>query len=48
MRRSWLKVMGVVLVASWLGLPVQAQNTLPANKVFRFVPHANLAVLDPI
>ena len=48
MRRSWLKVMAVVLVASWLGMPAQAQNTLPANKVFRFVPHANLAVLDPI
>ena len=25
-----------------------AQNTVPANKVLRFVPHANLAVLDPI
>ena len=48
MRRNWLKVMGVVLVASWLGMSAQAQNALPANKVFRFVPHANLAVLDPI
>jgi hypothetical protein len=38
----------VVLAASWLGLAAQAQNALPANKVFRFVPHANLAVLDPI
>ena len=25
-----------------------AQNPVPVNKVLRFVPHANLAVLDPI
>jgi peptide/nickel transport system substrate-binding protein len=36
------------LAAGFLGLQVQAQNAVPANKVLRFVPHANLAVLDPI
>ena len=48
MRRGFLKAVVVAGMLGMLGVTAVAQNTLPANKVFRFVPHANLAVLDPI
>jgi len=48
MRRGFLKAVVVAGMLGMLGATAVAQNTLPANKVFRFVPHANLAVLDPI
>jgi peptide/nickel transport system substrate-binding protein len=48
MRRELFKVGLAVLAACWWSGAVMAQNTVPPNKVFRFVPHANLAVLDPI
>ena len=38
-------LLSLSLSAAWLSpAPTWAQ----ANKVFKFVPHANLAVLDPI
>ena len=48
MRRNLLKYLSVVCFGWCLLSPSNAQTTVPANKVFRFVPHANLAVLDPI
>lgn len=44
MNRRFAICLSVVALAASLIGPVQAQN----NKVLRFVPHANLAVLDPI
>ena len=38
----------MLAMASVFQWELHAQTTVPANKVFRFVPHANLAVLDPI
>ena len=48
MQRGFLKAVVVAWVLGLLGATAAAQSNLPANKVFRFVPHANLAVLDPI
>ena len=48
MRRDVLRRIWFALIVFSLSSLSMAQNTLPANKVFRFVPHANLAVLDPI
>jgi len=48
MQRGFLKAVVVAWVLGLLGATAVAQSNLPANKVFRFVPHANLAVLDPI
>ena len=47
-RRVFLKAMAATALAAGFFVQVQAQNAVPANKVLRFVPHANLAVLDPI
>jgi hypothetical protein len=47
MRRVFFKTMLVAFTVGLWGVNASAQ-TPPANKVFRFVPHANLAVLDPI
>ena len=47
-RRVFLKALAATAVAAGFFVQVQAQNAVPANKVLRFVPHANLAVLDPI
>ena len=45
MKRRFLLTAATLLGLSWLS-PAMAQT--PPNKVFRFVPHANLTVLDPI
>ena len=47
-RRLFVQAMAATALAAGFSVQVQAQNAVPANKVFRFVPHANLAVLDPI
>ena len=47
-RRLFVIAMAATALATVFSVQVQAQNAVPANKVFRFVPHANLAVLDPI
>ena len=46
-RRSFVSAVAAasVVCATWLAGPAHAQSD---TKVFRFVPHANLAVLDPI
>ena len=48
MRRGFLKTLVMGCAAVLLATTAVAQNTAPPNKVFRFVPHTNLAVLDPI
>jgi peptide/nickel transport system substrate-binding protein len=48
MRRGFLKTLVMGCAAVLLATTAVAQNTVPPNKVFRFVPHTNLAVLDPI
>ena len=48
MRRGFLKTLVLGCAAALLATTALAQNAVPPNKVFRFVPHANLAVLDPI
>ena len=47
-RRLFIQATTTAALLASSHLPLFAQNTPPANKVFRFVPHANLAVLDPI
>ncbi len=46
MKRRILLAAAASVLSLSLSAPVLAQT--PANKVFRFVPHANLTVLDPI
>jgi len=48
MRRGFLKTLVLGCAALLLATTAMAQNAVPPNKVFRFVPHTNLAVLDPI
>ena len=48
MRRGFLQTLVMGCAAVLLATTAVAQNTAPPNKVFRFVPHTNLAVLDPI
>ena len=47
-RRLFVQAMASLAIAFGFASNASAQNTVPANKVLRFVPHANLAVLDPI
>ena len=46
-RRIAMAVLSASVLSAGLMNPAGAQAPA-ANKVFRFVPHANLAVLDPI
>ena len=47
-RRMFVQTIATLAMAFAFVVELHAQTTVPANKVFRFVPHANLAVLDPI
>ena len=47
-RRLFVHAMAIAALASSFAVELQAQTAVPANKILRFVPHANLAVLDPI